>query len=318
MRERYGLSMIRQLYGAARKRKDAGKKNWPLVYKTTKFLANIGTPAFQHFNTKPGTDKEHGLIVSLTTFPERISKVWITIATIMNQTYRPKRIILWLAKEQFSGEAVLPKKLLRLKKRGLEIRFCEDLKPHKKYFYTMKEYPEECVVTIDDDVLYPEDHLQQLWETHLKHPKEVCCQYAHKITYDKNGRIDLYENWESCFGRHTDPSLQIMPVGCGGVLYPPNALSEEVFHKENIKRLCPMMDDLWLKSMAVLKGTKTVLCSKGSLIYFDVIGTRKSGLQHTNAGEKKNDIAMKAIVDAYPEVGETLYRDEIKRKTNVL
>lgn len=301
--------MIRQLYGAARKRKDAGKKNWSLVYKATKLLANVGSPLQQYFNKKSGIDKEHGIIVSLTTFSDRISKVWITIATIMNQTYKPKKIILWLAKEQFPREEELPKTLLRLKKRGLEIRFCDDLKPHKKYFYTMKEYPEECVVTIDDDVLYPEDHLEQLWKTHLKHPAEVCCQYAHKITYDESGQIALYENWESCFGEHTKPSLQIMPVGCGGVLYPPHVLSEELFKKENIRKLCPMMDDLWLKSMAVLKGTKAVLCSTGSLIYFDIIGTRKSGLQHTNAGEKKNDIAMKAIIDAYPEVRERLYRD---------
>lgn len=301
--------MIRQLYGVVRKRKDAGKAGWSFQYKVNKLLANVLCPVVQYFNRSKGVDETHEMIVSLTTFQDRIETVWITIATIMNQTYRPKRIILWLAKEQFAGEEVLPKSLLRLKKRGLEIAFCDDLKPHKKYFYTMKNNPDDYVVTIDDDVLYPEDHLEQLWKTHLKFPDAVCCQYAHKLVYDEEGQIAAYENWTSSKEECEQPTLQIMPVGCGGVLYPPHLLSEELFNKEAIAKLCPVMDDLWLKSMAVLNGTKAVLCSRGSLIYFDIIGTRKSGLQHSNAGEKKNDVAVKAIVGAYPAVQEILYQD---------
>lgn len=41
------------------------------------------------------------IIVSLTTFPARISTVWITIETIFRQEVMPDRIVLWLAKEQF-------------------------------------------------------------------------------------------------------------------------------------------------------------------------------------------------------------------------
>ena len=173
----------------------------------------------------------------------------------------------------------------------------------------MKNNPDDYVVTIDDDVLYPEDHLEQLWKTHLKFPDAVCCQYAHKLVYDEEGQIAAYENWTSSKEECEQPTLQIMPVGCGGVLYPPHLLSEELFNKEAIAKLCPVMDDLWLKSMAVLNGTKAVLCSRGSLIYFDIIGTRKSGLQHSNAGEKKNDVAVKAIVGASPAVQEILYQD---------
>lgn len=305
--------MIEKLYWMARKRKDAGKKGWSFLYKVNKLLANVGVPLFQHFNKKSGIDKEHELIVSLTTFPDRISKVWITIATIMNQTYKPKRIILWLANDQFKEEADLPDNLLRLKKRGLEIAFCEDLKPHKKYFYTMQNNPEDYIVTIDDDVLYPENHLEQLWNTHLKYPKEICCQYAHRIMYDENGEIAAYEKWESCFGSSTEPSLQIMPVGCGGVLYPPGSLSKSLFKKEEIENLCPVMDDLWLKSMAVLNGTRAVLCNSGSLIYFDTVGTRKSGLQHTNAVGGENNAAMRAIMQRYPEVNEILFKDFVKK-----
>lgn len=60
--------------------------------------------------------------------------------------------------------------------------------------------------------------------------------------------------------------------------------------------------------MVLLKGTKTVKASSGSLIYFDMVGTRKSGLQHDNCGEtrdnpvNKNDIAIEKISNEYPEI----------------
>ena len=294
--------MIRELYEYPRKLKTSGKK-WQLAYKFNKLIAVSLFPLMTSFQKHSGTDKDGEIIVSLTSFPARINKVWITISSMMNQTLKPKRIILWLAEEQFPGkEKDLPQNLIKLKDRGLEIGFCDDLRPHKKYYYTMKENPEEIVVTVDDDMLYPENMLEQLWEAHKKNPHMVVCQYAHKITLDERGNVKPYQEWESCYGESTTPDIKILPVGCGGVLYPPHCLNERVFNKEHIKTLCPQMDDLWLKSMALLKGTKAAICNEGSQIYFDMTGTRKSGLQHVNAGQNKNDEAMAAIIREYPEV----------------
>ena len=36
----------------------------------------------------------------------------------------------------------------------VRLRWVDDLKPHKKYFFAFKEYPNDLVITIDDDVLY--------------------------------------------------------------------------------------------------------------------------------------------------------------------
>ena len=294
--------MIRELYEKPRKLKTIGKK-WKLLFKFNKLVAVTVFPFIALFQTHMGTDNNGEIIVSLTSFPARIDKVWITISSMMNQTLKPKRIILWLAEEQFPGkENDLPQNLIKLKNRGLEIRFCEDLRPHKKYYYTMKDNPEDIVVTVDDDMLYPENMLEQLWDAHKRNPNAVVCQYAHRITLDERGNIKPYQEWESCYGESTMPDIRILPVGCGGVLYPQHCLDERVFNKEHIKSLCPQMDDLWLKSMALLKGTTSAICSEGSQIYFDMTGTRKSGLQHVNAGQNKNDEAMAAIIREYPEI----------------
>ena len=294
--------MIRELYEKPRNLKTSGKK-WKYKYKLNKLIAVTVFPIIACFQKQIGIDNDGEIIVSLTSFPARIDKVWITISSLMNQTLKPKRIILWLAEEQFpEKEKDLPKKLKKMKDRGLEIRFCDDLRPHKKYYYTMKENPDDIVVTVDDDMLYPENMLEQLWEAHRNNTNIVVCQYAHRITLDEKGEIKPYQEWESCYGESTDPDMRILPVGCGGVLYPPYCLDKRVFNIEDIKDLCPQMDDLWLKSMALLKGTKAAICNEGSQIYFDMTGTRKSGLQHVNAGQNKNDEAMASIIRKYPEV----------------
>ena len=53
------------------------------------------------------------LIVSLTSFPARINTVHQVIESLLNQTKKADKIILWLAPEQFpNGEKDLPEKLL--------------------------------------------------------------------------------------------------------------------------------------------------------------------------------------------------------------
>ena len=128
---------------------------WQYLYKVNKVLVNKLYPLWHKRDSHMGIDRNGKLIVSLTSFPARIELVWMTIASLMNQTMKPKKIILWLSEEQFQTEESIPQTLLALRKRGLEIRFCEDIKPHKKYFHTMQEYPDDIVVTVDDDIFYP-------------------------------------------------------------------------------------------------------------------------------------------------------------------
>ena len=100
------------------------------------------------FNHKP-------IIVSVTSHPARIREVVLAIRTVYRQTRQPDKVILWLGEEKFPNRYEdLPEELLRLvSEKGLEIRWCEDIGPHTKYFYAFQEYPDALVITIDDDIL---------------------------------------------------------------------------------------------------------------------------------------------------------------------
>ena len=59
-------------------------------------------------------NQESDIIISLTTFPARISTLWLTIYSLFRQTLMPKKIVLWLSSLQFpNGLEDLPKKLTR-------------------------------------------------------------------------------------------------------------------------------------------------------------------------------------------------------------
>lgn len=302
--------MVKLLYNIPVFMKYKKIPGWSYVYKLNKLILNIGYPIVHKRDKASGIDKNSPLIVSLTSFPARIDLVWMTINSIMNQTMKADRIILWLSNEQFAGDdSDLPKELTDLKKRGLEIRYCPNLMPHKKYFYTMQEHPEGVVVTIDDDIFYPENHLEVLWKKHMEYPNAVCCWYAHKIGFDGNGNILPYKEWKGNVSGYTKPTMQLLAVGCGGVLYPVKEMPKELFREEQVRKLCITTDDLWLKSMEVLAGVPVVRCVKESLIFYGFLKTRHKGLFADNANRDGNDVAMEKILEEYPQVQEILYEN---------
>lgn len=249
-------------------------------------------------NTNSSNHKK--LIVSLTTFPARIDIVPLVIESIFLQSVQPDKVILWLAESQFSSEKKLPSKLLEQKKRGLEIKFCEDLKPHKKYYYTLKKYPDDIIITLDDDVFYPPFLLKTLYDLYKEYPNCISCTRGHYITFDNNNQIKPYKEWIALReNRPIEPSELILPTGVGGVLYPPNSLNEEIFNKENIKKLCLNADDLWLKIMALKNNTKVVISRDNFYKFITVNKTQINALSHSNLGNEENDKQLAEILDNY-------------------
>ena len=300
--------MIRFFYESVRKLKKKNRPYWKFAYKINKVLVNLIFPVSQRWKKDYGLGAESRIIVSLTTYPARISTVWITIASLLQQTMKPYKLILWLAEEQFLGHEI-PNSLKRLEKRGLEIRFCEaDLRPHKKYFYTMQEYPDYYVITADDDIFYPEDHIERLWKGHQKYPDAIMCHWSHRIDFDRQGWFIPYNDWAD--NAEEDPSFATLAVGCNGILYPPGSLPKVAFDKNKILETALDTDDLWLKCMEILSGWKTVNYNKIVLIYFNVLSTRKAGLWNGNVGESRNnDIIWDRLMKLYPEVRDRLLEE---------
>ena len=297
------LNIIYKLYFNSSKKKVFGQEDfwgrlWALIFrKIAPFYYTFTTPFCTYGLSKKITDQY--TIVSLTTFPARINKVWLTIESILRQDEKPDKIILWLYEGEFNGKNSLPKNLLRLEKRGLEIRFCkENLMPHKKYFYTMLEYPNANVITIDDDMLYPLDLIYKLKLFHKKHPKDILCPISRKIQL--NGEvIDLYKNWSNVL-ENTEALYSLIAIGAGGVFYPQKSLHHEIFDLGNLKKFALTTDDLWLKIMSLKNSTKVLsLADEYSRFPIGIIHENDIKLMDTNIGEAQNDKVFKKLLGLY-------------------
>ncbi len=246
------------------------------------------------------------LVISLTTYPARIHLVSQVLDSIYSQTRKADEIVLWLAEEQFpEKEKQLPHELLQLAAENrLTIRWCDDLKPHKKYFYAFQEYSEDLVITIDDDLLYPQDMLACLFASYLMYPNAVSTLRTHLLLVDENNRVASYKNWI----KETDqciytPSMQLLACSGSGVLHPPELYRKETFDKEAIQKTCIWQDDLWLKTMQLISDIPAVLAKPHEPLRY-VPDSQDEGLYVYNVRNNQNDVQWNQISDWLDETME--------------
>ena len=124
--------------------------------------------------------KKIELIISLTSYPPRINTINLTIKSLLNQSLKADKVILWLAPEQFPNkENDLPQNLTNLCNYGLTIDWYHDIKSYKKLIPTLRKYPDAIIATVDDDAIYPYQWLEKLYISYLKYPKNI---QAHRVT----------------------------------------------------------------------------------------------------------------------------------------
>ena len=94
------------------------------------------------FKNKGTTGDDEGLIISLTSFPQRMYEIHYTLYSLLTQTVKPAKVVLWLGTEQFpDGEKDIPQKVLKLKENGLVIEWHKNLRSYTKLVPSLKKYP---------------------------------------------------------------------------------------------------------------------------------------------------------------------------------
>lgn len=268
------------------------------------YLRSIKYKFLSLFNNKKGINigegRENKIIVSITSIPSRFTSLYLCLETIMRQSLKPDKIILYLGNNTKNME--LPQNLKKMKKRGLTIEYRDDkeLKPHTKYFYAMQEHPNDIIITFDDDILYNKNVIKMLYESYLKFPNEVSAIRVHKITFNQD-KINKYKNWIMEYkGKDTlIPSHYLCATGVGGVLYPPHIMPKETFNKENIKNLSLSADDLWLKVMQIKYKIKVVKALEKNYYLFVIKNSQSIALNKTNVDKCENDRVLSNLLNYY-------------------
>ncbi len=244
------------------------------------------------------------LVASVTSFPARIHSLHLTIESLLRQSVKFDKIIIYLEKDKFESVEI-PAQLNNLKKKGVEIVFVkENLRSHLKYFYAMQTYPEAIVMTFDDDIIYNSRVVETLMASHRMFPDSVVGTRCTRMLCDENGVIFNYMRWKRNDATLSEkPSFYCFPSGVGGVLYPPKSLAQEAFNCSQIYALCPLADDIWLKAMELLNGTSAIQTKrKFKLIYIKNLQKGPTLVSKNIAqGDQviQNDVQLKNICKSY-------------------
>lgn len=244
------------------------------------------------------------LVVTFTSYGRRVGTTVIhVLKSLLLQSHRPDRIVLWLDNVNFSSENI-PLKLARFcSKYGVEIRFCEDIRSYKKLVPALELCPDDILVTVDDDLVYKRDFLKSLYEAHLQTPTQILCTLAH-CPRVKDGYFLPYREWKQNVTKMGNEA--VFPLGGAGTLYPPHSLFKDVSNKELFMKLAPQADDIWFWAMAVMAGTKHRLIDFGYAFYqIDLLYQKlhsNSSLMSSNLHKDCNDVQIRSIMEYYNDL----------------
>src|SRR5690606_33103483 len=214
------VDKLDKIYSSLRKQ----NKLQSLIRYVIRKVSNILIPMYFILTKRKVTfSKDSDLIISLTSFPDRISRLWLVIECICRQTVLPEKIILWLSNEQFPNKIHdIPSNLRKyVSNNNLQIEFVDgDLRSHKKYFYSFQMFPDKKIIVIDDDIFYPVIIIRTLLDTHRRYPEAIACLRAYIVKFDDD-RMMSYNSWNKCIEGMGATRRLFHTIG-GGILYKRN------------------------------------------------------------------------------------------------
>lgn len=235
------------------------------------------------------TKRDFSITVSLTSFQARLSTLHLCIKSLMVQSLKPDRIVLYLGTD--CDGVTLPAALLALEKRGLTIkRGYPNLRPHKKYMFAMKEYPQDYIVTVDDDLLYSRGMIADLWRTHLQYPEALPARRVH-LMKAAEGRLLAYNDWERECGSVRTPSFALFSTNGAGSMFAPHCLPPQFLDPASAAELCLNADDVWIKFALIKAGIPVVWTGRhrGMPDEIRIKAERKQALMDSNVTDNAND-----------------------------
>ena len=230
------------------------------------------------------------LIISLTSYGERLSELKYTLYSLINQSIHAEKIIVNLAEKDFD---LLTSELLNFQKYNVEFVKTDDYRSYKKLIPTLENYPNKFIVTADDDLYYPKDWLKHIWSDHLLYPDCIICKLTKTIKFN-NKKLCSYN--EMNYNKTAkNASFRNFILSGGGTLFPPNSLYKDIADVTLFQKLCPYADDIWDWFMAILQKTKIVQTKNPYINVCYVNPYREYGisdgktLTQINVDQNKND-----------------------------
>lgn len=262
------------------------------------------------------------LVVSLSGHPEHIYDLHLTLYSLLSQSHKPDKVILWLSESEFPNkEQDIPGKVLMLRERGLEIRWCTGNRPYQKIIPALSAFPDAAIVTADGNLYYGPEWLKKLWDAYESNGEQgVYAHHCHCMTI-KSGIIAHGSSWRK-YTREDGGLPVVYAASGGGVLYAPGCLDPEVMNEEKAQALCSEMVDVWLWAMGALRGSYVRAVDAPC---FDMIVTNPgrevcslpAGTQCSCGKTLECQLAFKRVMAEYPQLSRMLSQVDLTNNRSI-
>lgn len=232
--------------------------------------------------------------VNLTSTLDRLPLCCHAVFSLVNQTLRPDRIVIWLSSEPYlrdRGISDIPSwvQLMNRIEPIVEVRWTANHGPYRKLLPALRESnAEDLVITADDDILYGEHWLERLVAARRENPKQVCAARVRRILRTPWGSLKSYMHWPVVSEEEVLQENVIVTFGGGAVLsrrdFSPDFLETDAYLK-----IAPTTDDLWF-SAALACSTVAIHCVPGALSELNFI-EHADGLARENMSGGRKDFS---------------------------
>ena len=199
----------------------------------------------------------------MTSYPARISGIYEVFISLLNQSadISSYQCFLTLAKEEFiNGEKDLPINIQKLILNGwIKLIWYHNIYSHKKLIPIMKNYPENDILIVDDDIIRTNNFIEIFQKEHRIYPTDIICGIF-MYYFDSKIEMKRLNGYKSeRFGEmNSVPNIIFQTSrpanGFGGVLYPKHTFSDKRFFNEALfMKLCPSSDESWQYAFNVIE-----------------------------------------------------------------
>lgn len=250
--------------------------------------------------SKPTND----FIVSVTSYGKRVTTALpYALYSLLSQKKLPSQIVVFLDKDHWS-DSNLPSVLRTLKNKGILFCYCDDIRSYTKLIPALKLFPDNPIITVDDDFYYNSEMISIFEDQYTKSDKITVLGHWGLVPSKVNGLYAPYNNWKDC--SHYPNPTEVSLIGCCGCLYPPHIFDEEILKSDIFMRLCPTADDIWLWIMEKRQNIKVQLIQPigygthtpvNRIEEYDLSQT--GTLMYQNVRMGKNNIQLKNLLSYY-------------------
>lgn len=133
------------------------------------------------------------IILSMATMPCRKKRLEENLPAILGQSYYFDLLILNVNSPELTDDDMEWYYNLAKQDERIIINKAESKwKSCNKLIPTLQKYPEDIIITIDDDVFYPKDCIRYLVDEYIKHPDCIITHEIHPLKFLDNGFITYH------------------------------------------------------------------------------------------------------------------------------